>query len=735
MDFIYLFRVILKRKWIIIGATIISVIAAYFLTRNQPKYYASRSQMSTGFSVSDEIKMNNADFDYFQAETKFNNAIATCKAPTVIFLVSYNLILHDLQENKPFRILTEEQKNSPQYKAINIQEAISVFMDKLESMTTLSYTLPKEKQLLDLLTLYKYDVKSLSNKLNVYRFERTDYIEFFFISENPELSAYVVNSLFKQFLRYYKSVRSDKSTESVDTLRSLMEKKKQELDQKNIQLSGEGVGLVEAGQGNSNKMDIVGELQKSLNDEKNNQITLYSSLRKVNQKLADLGSNKESNSGDPNELIVLRKQMNDAYNNYLNGAPSDKAGLWTKYNQLKSQYLSKYSSSNTTDDKAGNAKARNTLIEEKNGIQIDIDASNAKIETIQKQINQQRGIVINAASKGASVEAMIRERDLANAEYIDAKKKYTDALDINTSAVNNFRQVLIGQPSIDPEPSKRKLIIGLAGIITMLTVMLIFVIRALLDTSVKTPIIFSKTVNLKLISMVNFADLKNINLEEIVTHKDEIDAQRDNDRHNVFRESIRKLRFEIQNTGKKIFLFTSTRKGEGKTTLIQALSYSLSLSKKKILIIDTNFCNNDLTVQLHGDPVLEKIEPGGLSKTSIIEQVKNAATDVGNGSVFIIGSEGGDYTPSEILPRENLLQHLRELTTEYDYILLEGPPLNDFSDSKELGQYVDGVFAVFSADHIIKQIDKQSIRFFTELNEKFCGAILNMVDLNNVNVT
>ncbi|MEJ7914429.1 MAG: hypothetical protein WKF70_14835, partial [Chitinophagaceae bacterium] len=60
--------------------------------------------------------------------------------------------------------------------------------------------------------------------------------------------------------------------------------------------------------------------------------------------------------------------------------------------------------------------------------------------------------------------------------------------------------------------------------------------------------------------------------------------------------------------------------------------------------------------------------------------------------------------------------------------------LNDFSDSKELAQYVEGVIAVFSASEIIKQTDKESIAFFKELNGKFCGSILNKVELDNVNV-
>jgi Mrp family chromosome partitioning ATPase len=188
----------------------------------------------------------------------------------------------------------------------------------------------------------------------------------------------------------------------------------------------------------------------------------------------------------------------------------------------------------------------------------------------------------------------------------------------------------------------------------------------------------------------------------------------------------------VENSGKKIFLFTSTKKGQGKTTLIQALSYSLSLSKKKVLIIDTNFCNNDLTVQLNGTPVLEKIIADD-ADDKLIEEIQNASVDVRTGMIYVIGCSGGDYTPSEVLPAKNLLQHLQKLTSVYDYIFLEGPPLNDFSDSKELTQYVDGIVAIFSARQAIKQIDKESIKFFKNLNGKFCGSVLNMVQLETLN--
>ena len=313
-----------------------------------------------------------------------------------------------------------------------------------------------------------------------------------------------------------------------------------------------------------------------------------------------------------------------------------------------------------------------------------------------------------------------------------------------SSSVNNFRQVLLGQPPLEPESSKRILIVGLAGTFVLIIAILIISLSTYLDSSLKTPVIFSKTVNLKLLSIVNFTNLRGKTLSELIidpagSTKSLVSADgistAENNRHNVFRESIRKLRYEVENSGKRVFLFASTKKGEGKTTLIQMLAFSLSLNKKKVLIIDTNFSNNDLTVQLKADPILETIYPDKSNPLSLLDQVRAAAKNVIADSVYIIGSQGGDYTPSEILPRENLLHQLQALKADFDYVFLEGPPLNDFSDAKELSQYVEGVIAVFSSHHIIKQIDKQSISFFHELNGKFCGSILNMVDLDDVNVT
>lgn len=753
MDFIYLFRVLMKKKWIVIGAALIASLIAFYFTRNQPRKFKSFAQISTGFTQSEEIRLNpNEDnVGYNNEDIKFNNVTTTLMSRTVLDLLSYCMILHDLQSPNPFEYPSQKDMQSQTYRSIDKVEAIRVFSRDLEQMIPLNTYKADDRQLLALLEMYGYDYKNLLKELTAYRLPRTDYIQLEFQTNNPFLSAFAVNNWYEQFLRYYRTVRSNRSIESIDTLQSLLDRKKQELDAKNQLLHDQGI--INVGQENGAKWELILNKQSTLTDIQTHQTDDEYALQQVNQQLVALGVS--TTPGKPNaaaatndELLKLRNDMNDAYSQYINSGESDE-NLRKKYEDLKAQYNQKVASAinnSSAPATAGGTDEKSRLLDKKSALEAKIHAETANIGTLESQITDLNKTVTSDASKAAALQSLMKEQELANKEYLDAKQRFNDASDIMASSVNNFRLVLAGQPPLEPESSKRVLIVGLAGIFVLVISVLVITLMTYMDSSLKTPVIFAKTVNLRLLSMVNYTNLRNKSLSELIIEPahmaasgrrgrkaNDSKATAENNRQNVFRESIRKLRYEVENSGKRVFLVASTKKGEGKTTLIQMLAFSLSLNKKRVLIIDTNFSNNDLTVQLDADPILEKIHPDRTNPRTLLEQVRNAAKNVIGESVYVIGSQGGDYTPSEILPRENLLQQLQALKAEFDYIFLEGPPLNDFTDAKELAQYVEGVIAVFSSHHVIRQIDKQSMTFFHELNGKFCGAILNMVDLEDVN--
>ena len=728
MDFSYLFRILMKRKWIILSATLVAVACAYLLTLNQPNKFRSTAQVATGYTTYDPVRLNE-NADNSQQETKFNNVIVTFTSPAVINLLSYTLILHDLRQT-PFTVLNEKDGQQA-FQSISKEAAIRAFQNKLDSMQMLSPSSDEDKKLLNLLALYGYDYGTITKNLSLGRYQRSDYLNISYVSENPSLSAFIVNNAYDQFIRYYGTNRDKTFSQSADTLKKIMEKKKQVLDEKNRILQQAGIGSSDAR--SSSDINIISNLESQLSSERAKLASLQSDLRKVNQRLYNLDNKPADNNSTVNdEIIQLRKARDAAYNDYLRtNDQADYRKYQTLYDTYQQKVLSLRSTSSSTKDPIAD---KVELQASKSDIEIDIQSTSSFISSLEGKVSSLKSNISSSGSNNAAIESLRQDADMASKEYLEAQYKYNTASDLGGLSIVNFRLAIPGQPALAPEPSKRMLIIALAAFAALFTTIAIIILLTYLDSSVRTPLIFSKNVNLRLISLVNFMNLRNRTIKDVIANTYTSTDSEETNRNNTFRESLRKLRYEIETSGKKIFLFTSTKKAQGKTTIIQALAYSMSLSKKRVLIIDTNFCNPDLTVQLDAEPILEKIIPQNFDDRNLVEEIKKHSKDLGIGSIYAIGSAGGDYTPSEILPRENLLHHLRTLTTYFDYILLEGPPLNDFSDSKELVQYVEGVIAVFSAQDVIKQIDRQSISFFKELNGKFSGSILNMVDMKNVNV-
>jgi polysaccharide biosynthesis transport protein len=705
MDFSYLFRILMKRKWIIISATLIAATIAYFLTLNQPEKFRSTAQVATGYTTYDPVRLTNENADYFQQETKFNNAIVTFKSPAVINLLSYNLILHDLTQS-PFTVLSEEDQKKA-IETISKEAAIKAFQGKLDSMQMLSPSINGDKKLLYLLFLYGYDYGTVYKNLDIGRYQRSDYLNISYVSKDPGLSAFVVNTAYEEFIKYYGTNRDKTLAQSVDTLRKIMERKKQISDEKNQILQQAGLGSSEK---SNTDISVITNLESQLTSERSKLATLQSDLRKVNQRIANLDSKPVDNDiALRDEILQLQTAMKSAYADYQR--TNDAADL-KKYNTLTAQYTQKALALKQSTGTKDPVVEKVDLQAQKTDLEIDIQSTSSFVSSLQGKINALKSAVASSGSNDVAIATLKQEADLANKEYLEAQYNYNKASDLGGLSVVNFRLAVPGQPALGPEPSKRTLIIALAAFAAFFTTIAIIIFVTYLDSSVRTPLIFSKNVNLRLISLINYMNLRNKNIKDVIANTyTSIDSEETN-RNNTFRESLRKLRYEIEISGKKVFLFTSTKKGQGKTTIIQALAYSMSLSKKRVLIIDTNFCNPDLTAQLEAEPILEKIIPQNFDDKHLVEEIKKHSKDLGIGSIYAIGSAGGDYTPSEILPRENLLHHLQTLTSYFDYILLEGPPLNDFSDSKELVQYVEGVIAVFSAQDVIKQIDRQSITFF-----------------------
>lgn len=736
MEILYIFKLLNRKKWVIVLAGILATAAAFLLTMSQKKLYKSQSQISTGYTISSEIKLSEDNFNLPQIDVKFNNVIENITSPKVLSLVSYKLILQDLTSAHPFRRPDKSDlEKEPELKKMNLGEAKKIFTSKYDSLQLLRPNVPTEKNLIEFLKVYKYDIESLKKYLYAARYQRTDYINIFFKSENPELSAFVVNVMVKEFQRYYDFNQRERSVESMVALDSVAKKAKAQLDEKISQkaayLKDSVVSSLDPNLVGANKLSQMNTYEAGLADEISKVQNLTYQIQQIEDQLKNLKEDSPVKvaAGDNQQYVTLRKQYNDLYDEYIRSGAND-GGIKLRLDDLQRKMrLAAPSGTPTAPNTNYISSQRSMLTQTKIDMEGQLMSANSKIQFYRSKLSE-AGSIISAASPKTSgkLEALDKEIQIATVEYTGAKERLTLAANMNDAGASNFRQTLYGQPALQPEPSKRIILMALAGFTAAVLTSLLFIFLVYLDQSIKTPSQFHRMTNLKLLGVVNRINLKGTKLKDQVTQLESDEVNRSNE----FRELLRKFRYEIESSGKRIILFSSTEPQQGKTTLIQAMAFSLSLSKKKVLIIDTNFCNNDLTSYNNASPTLEQYSTD--NDNFDISQVEKITSKTGVEGIDIIGCKGGDYTPSEILPKAHLLNNLSDLLKKYDYIFMEGAPLNGFTDTKELVEYAEGIVAIFSARLEIKQADKESIKFFQKEKGKFLGAILNKVEDDDVNL-
>jgi Mrp family chromosome partitioning ATPase/uncharacterized protein involved in exopolysaccharide biosynthesis len=735
MELTYIIRILVKNKKYILGASFLTAAVALIFSFFLKDKYESQSQISTGYTIRQEIKLSDASFDIGEIDIKFNNAIENISSPKVLNLLSYKLMMHDLDFGNRFsNVDTAEISKIKGLENLDIEAVKAILIDKYDNLTMLNGSIESEKKIIGLIEFFGYDLESLRKNLDVYRYQRSDYINIVYTSENPFLSEFVVNQLISEFQRYFEISTRERSIEAKHALDSIVNQR--EIDLKNKvalksnylrdSINASGSAAVNA------KINKSSDYESIIADELSKIQSISYQIEQVERQIESVGTPETAAAVVPSnkEYADLRRRYNELTNQYIRSGSTD-ASLKSEIEQLQIRLKSLASTApaTTKTDNSTRSTQLNALAKEKIELEAALRSSNARVEFYRSKLADMGVIVPQKGRKSTyRIDQLDKEIELSMMEYTSAKEKVNIVGGLVDPGQSNFKQTIYGQAALEPEPTKRLLLVAISFMSGLLLSSLVYILIAYFDQKIRTPTQFQRMTNLPLIGVINFIDLKASSLKEHIIQIERSKTSRTNN----FREFLRKMRYEIESSGKKTIMFTSTEPNQGKTTLLQSLAFSLSLSKKRVLLIDTNFCNNDLSVLNAAKPTLELFSFDKVESDQ--NALKNLISPTGVENVDIIGCKGGDYTPNEILPKDHILNHLDYFLTMYDYILIEGAPLNGFTDAKELSQFVDGIVAIFSANAEIKSADKESIKYFRTIPEKFLGSVLNQLDMNEYRV-
>ena len=199
-----------------------------------------------------------------------------------------------------------------------------------------------------------------------------------------------------------------------------------------------------------------------------------------------------------------------------------------------------------------------------------------------------------------------------------------------------------------------------------------------------------------------------------------------NDPKNPAAEAYRVIRTSVQfaQAGKelKTIAITSCTPNEGKSMTIANLAIVLTQAGKSVLLIDCDMRNPTVHKNFN---LSNKV---GLSSCiSMGTAVADAVQETGIEGLDALTAGVIPPNPSELLGSERMQNILQRAKEEYDYVLIDTPPVLPVTDSLVLGRMVDGLILVIDSGEIKVEMARDVKNQLVHSGANILGVVLNKV--------
>lgn len=188
----------------------------------------------------------------------------------------------------------------------------------------------------------------------------------------------------------------------------------------------------------------------------------------------------------------------------------------------------------------------------------------------------------------------------------------------------------------------------------------------------------------------------------------------------AFREIRTHLYFSNRDSKSMAIQVTSSRAGDGKTTVASNLAVCIAQSGKRVLILDAD-CRRPRVHKLFGqknDKGLTSILANGMPVADAI-----ITCDVPGLSVLMSGPSV--LNPAELLTSPAFAELITKLKQDYDYVIVDTPPILAVSDPSVVASRMDGVLLVVRLGKNERVDAERATQVLQGLGGNLLGVIVN----------
>lgn len=185
------------------------------------------------------------------------------------------------------------------------------------------------------------------------------------------------------------------------------------------------------------------------------------------------------------------------------------------------------------------------------------------------------------------------------------------------------------------------------------------------------------------------------------------------------------IRFSLPEGGCQKLCLTSGLPGEGKSITALNLAISFAETGQKVLLVDADLRRPTMARLLieNGDPGLSNVLAGMCSEEEAIHKSPYPNLDVLFSGVI-------PPNPSELLGSARMEKLIEKLSAQYDYILIDTPPVNMVSDACVVAKLFDGVLFVVRQNKSERETVSRGLNQLDIAGVKVLGMILNDAELS-----